>query len=416
MSKCLMFYILMILILISHLPVNGQIDENFRENQKKALAADSAEECLSYLKFCNEVLRVVPNHPEINYLAARLNEQLGNRDVAIKFLKKAAKLGCTSRRQSRSFVHPLNDPVFSALREKKEFKEIIEIMKISDKPIHKSQTAFTVSDKRLGYFEGITYDPVEKMFYLGSDNKIVKVDFFGNTIGFTREKEQDGLGWVNGVHVDPARRTLWACSNDNNGDIAAIFKYELSSLKLIKKYAAPSDGSGHMFNDLVFHPNGDVYISDSAGALYMIPYSSDTLELFFKNKSFLSPNGITLSENGRVLFSATSTGICKIDIKTKSFARLTQEQGFHTYGIDGLYFKNNSLYVIQCASYFMDLTQVSRFSLNRDAAHITGCEIIEKNTPDLNEPSTGVFADDYFYFIAGSNDKGIIVMKAPLNK
>lgn len=50
----------------------------------------------SSLKFCNDVLTVSPNHPVMNYLVARLNEQLGNSDIALKYLAKAAKLGYTS--------------------------------------------------------------------------------------------------------------------------------------------------------------------------------------------------------------------------------------------------------------------------------------------------------------------------------
>jgi hypothetical protein len=347
------------------------------------------------------------------YLVARLNEQLGNSDIALKYLKKAARLGYTS--SVRWFkIHQMNDPVFSALREKKEFKEIIEIMNFSDKPIHKSQYAFTVKDKTFGT-EGITYDPVEKMFYLGGAHKIVKVDRCGNSVDFTGQGRQDGLGWVNGIHVDPARRTLWACSNDENRIRVGIFKYNLSSGKLIKKYILPYDRTPHMFNDLVIHPNGDVYITDDSG-IYMISYSSDKLELFFKNKSLTGPNGITLAGNGKVLFvAADCLGICKIDLKTRSFTRLTERQWINTFGIDGLYYVNSYLYAVQN----LLLCQVSRFSLNKDATHIESCEIFEKNTNDLRAPTTGVIVGDYFYFIAdsqgrGSKKQGVSVMKIPL--
>ena len=397
-------------ILISSLPAFGQIDENYWENQWKAFAATSAAECQSSLKFCTEVLKVNPNHPVINYLSARLNEQLGNRDSALKYLKKAAKLGYTSDMQSRRYVHPWNDPVFSELLQQEAFQEVIEIMNISDKPIHKSQIAFTVDDKRLGDHEGITYDPVEKMFYLGTDSKIFKVDHSGKSTVFTREADKDGLNWVNGIHVDPVRRTLWACSKDFSLDNADIFKYDLSSGKLIKKYTSPSDGSRHFFNDLVIHPDGDVYITDNR-ALYIIPHASDKLELFYKNKLFTGANGITLSDDGQVIYAVDSVwGICKIDIKTKAFIHLTHEEDLNTHGIDGLYCKDNYLYATQNTL----LAQASRFKLNKNATHIESCEIFEKNTPTF-EPYTGVIVDDYFYFIAGNNIEGkVFVMKASL--
>ncbi|MFC2121897.1 SMP-30/gluconolactonase/LRE family protein, partial [Bacteroidota bacterium] len=354
-----------------------------------------------------------PHHPVMNYLAARLNEKLGKSDIALKYMKKSAQLGYTSKVRWLE-IHPMNDPFFSTLRKKKDFQDIIEIMNISDKPIHKSQIAFTVKDKTIGT-EGISYDSVEKMFYLGSDNKIVMVDHSGNSINFTKEAEQDGLGFVNGIHVDPVRRTLWACSNDENNANGEIFKYDLSSGKLIKKYPTPSDGNRHFFNDLVIHPNGDVYITDT-GKIFKISHDSDKLELFFKSKSFFGSNGIALSDDGKVIYATEDIyGICKIDIKTKSFTPLHHKKDFHTYGIDGLYFSDNYLYAIQNEL----LTQVGRFSLNEDATYLKSCEILEKNTDDLRAPTTGVIVDDYFYFVAdtqgkGSKLNGVVIMRASL--
>ncbi len=403
--------VLIITWLICCLALYGQIDENYYQNQKKALSASSEAECRSSLKFCREALKVVPDHPVLNYLMARLNERLGNNETAFKYLKKAAKLGYTSNIRWLK-IHPGNDPLLTSLRKKREFKKIMDIMKISDKPVHKSQVAFVVKDKKIGT-EGIAYDPVEKMFYLGSDFKIVKVDPFGNSVSFTHKSKEDGLGWVNGIHIDPVSRVLWACSNGESRLRTGIFKYDLSTGKLIKKYQLSSDEGHHMFNDLVIHPGGDIFVTNTGGGgIYKISQNSNSFELFLKSKLLTGPNGITVSENGKAIFTTSNIGIFKIDIKTKSVTLLTQEPGFHTFGIDGLYFKNNQLYAVQNEL----LTQVSRFSLNKDANHIKSCEIFEKNTDDLRAPTTGVLVDDFFYFIAdtqgkGSKKKGIVVMK-----
>ncbi len=348
------------------------------------------------------------------YLAARLNEQLGNSRIALKHLKNAAKLGYTSQVRFPKFKSVNNDPVFSGLRKKKEFKVIIQLMNRADKPIHKSQIAFSIKDKSV-IPEGITYDPVDKMFYLSSFTKIVKVDQAGKNYDFTKTGKQDGLSWVNGIHIDPIRRTLWACSNNEKKFKIEIFKYNLSSGKLIKKYSLVPDGAKHMFNDLVIHLNGDVYISDSWGGIYIIPHSSDKLEVFMRHP-IISGNGITLSDGGRTLYVADENGIYKIDLKTKVFARLTHKDDFNTYGIDGLYFKDNYLYAIQN----MLLPKVSRFLLNKDTSHLESCEVFEKNTPDLGVPTTGVIVNDFFYYIAdgnwkGKNPKGVVIMKVRLN-
>ena len=402
------------IMLISCFPAIGQIDENYRENVEKAFAAKSTAECQSSLKFCNGVLKVFPHHPAINYLAARLNAVLGNSDIALGLLKKATIFGYTTKDQFYK-MHHLNDSAFSILREETEFDEILKALKKAEKPIHKSQIAFIINDKELNP-EGITYDPVEEVFYLGSmsKHKIVKVDHFGKSIDFTSEK-QDGLGSLRGIHVDSFRRTLWVCSHEESRD--EIFKYNLSTGRLIKKYLLPPDGIRHNFNDLVIHPNGDVYITDNtrSGAIFIIPFSSDKLELFLKDKSFVHPNGITLSENGRVIYlGVLFVGIYEIDIKTKFLSPLSNESGLSTFGIDGLYYANNSLYAVQNL-----LNTISKFSLNKNAANIEASEIFERNTPYLYSPTTGVIVNDYFYFLADIKAKahkqeGVIVMKASL--
>ncbi len=392
----------------------SQIDGNYREKQKKAWAASSITEYHSSLNFCNEVLNALPNHPFINYLAARLNAQLGNEDIALEQLNKATKLGYTTKLPFNK-IHQLNDSAFITLREKEGFKQIIDALEKAEEPIHKSQVVFTIGDDEL-LPEGITYDPVEKMFYLGSEtkHKIVKVDQHGASTDFTTEG-QDGLMMVLGIHVDPVRRILWACSYEEA--FAGIFKFNLSSGKLIKKYLLPSDGRRREFNDLVIHPNGDVYISTPGhSAIYLISHISDTLELFLKNDSIIGPNGITLSDDGQSIFLADiRAGIYKIDIETKSFILLSHEPDFFPYGIDGLYFANNKLHAVQIL-----LNQISQFSLNEEYTHLEACDVFERNGLYLDKPTTGVIVDDFFYFIADTQGKGeilegVIIMKTPIN-
>ncbi len=395
------------------LPLRGQIDENFRKNQKKAYVASSIAECRTSLKFCKDVLKVVPNHPVINYLAARLNALLGNEDIALKHLKKATILGYTTKSPLLK-THHLNDPAFSKIKCKDGFSQIINALKIYEKPIHNSKIAFTIKDKKLET-EGITYDPIEKMFYLGSQSKhkIIKVDHFGNSIDFTQEG-QDGLNIICGLHVDPIRRTLWACSYapDNRSQ---IYKYNLSSGKLIKKYSFPqNEKKKYSFNDLVIHPNGNIYIS-GGGSIYWISHFSDKLEYFLENNSIVSPNGITLSDDCRFIYFADYfIGIYRIDIKTKKIKLLSHCANFSSFAVDGLYFKEKKLYAIQTR-----LNQISRFTLNNKANKIEKCEIFERYTPELIFPTTGVFVNDFFYYVTddwgeGENPRGVIVMKVAL--
>src|SRR3954468_24846939 len=112
---------------------------------------------------------------------------------------------------------------------------------ISPLPLRSSELAFTIHEKDL-IPEGIAYDPTRKEFYVGSllKRKIVRIDSSGRASNFTSEG-QDGLFMVLGMKVDPKRRTLWVCSAAGKGakefdGHAGIFKYDLRTGKLIRKY------------------------------------------------------------------------------------------------------------------------------------------------------------------------------------
>lgn len=94
--KRIQIVLLIIIFLVIYSPVTRQIYKDYWKNQEKAFAASSDAECQSSLQFCNEVLKDIPNHAVINYLVARLNEQLGNHNISLKHLRKASKLGYTS--------------------------------------------------------------------------------------------------------------------------------------------------------------------------------------------------------------------------------------------------------------------------------------------------------------------------------
>lgn len=410
--KKIKFHFLVIILLILVSGLEGQIDNNYRANTKKALSARTIEECQSSLLFCQKVLEVIPGHPMVNYLSARLNAQLGNEKLALEHLSLATKSGYTTKIPFIK-LHHLNDTAFSSIRDKKEFRDILDLLNEIEKPINKSEIAFTISDKDF-LPEGIAYDPLEEMFYLGSETKkkIIKTDHSGNYVDFTHPG-QTGLDLVLGIHVDPVRRVLWACSYE--GDRNGIFKFDLATGRLTKKYLAP-EGIRTGFNDLVIHSNGDIYISASTSSdIYKISAATDKLELFLSDISIVSPNGITLSEDEQHLYVAdVRMGIHKIDIDTKEFMLLSPDSDFSAYGIDGLYCKENKLFAVQIC-----LNRISKFTLDEKATGLESCEILERNEAYLYKPTTGVIVDDYFYFIADVGAKAykqdaIIIMKTPI--
>ena len=280
--------------------------------------------------------------------------------------------------------------------------------------INQRSIAFTISEKDL-IPENIAFDSKTESFFVGSTRKgkIIKIDKSGNRTDFVNSK-QDGLWMVIGMKVDSKNRLLWVCSSggenlvgynqkdDVEGRPAGIFKFDLNTGKLIKKYTLDRYGEVHFFNDLIVANNGDVYVTHmfEDSAIYKIPKDKDELELFVKNSEIKYPNGIAIADNQSILFVAHSQGIARIDIKDKKITNLKVPDGekiSERESIDGLYYYKWSLIGVH-----PDIKKVSRFFLNESGDGIKKVELLEKNHPMMNNPTTGVLIDDNFYYIANA--------------
>ena len=97
----------------------------------------------------------------------------------------------------------------------------------------------------------------------------------------------------------------------------------------------------HGFNDLTVMPNGDVYVTDSqSGAVYRLPAGGTRLvEVAPPSTSF--PNGITRSDDGKLVFVAQAGGIDRIDAVAGRRTRLATPDTLNLGGIDGLAYCGN---------------------------------------------------------------------------
>lgn len=276
----------------------------------------------------------------------------------------------------------------------------------------KSRTAFKIGEPDL-IPEGIAYDSRTKTFYVGSTylRKIISIDEKGAARNFTAEA-QDGLRGVLGMRVDEKRRVLWAISSDaglamplKNGGrdclgCSEVFKYNLDTGKLIKKYVLSNKPNAHFLNDLTVTSKGDVYITDTVhGAIYFIGSETDELTEFLNLGKTSYPNGIDLSADEKTLFVALNGKIAAIDLQSKTNLILALPPDVKVGITDGLYFYKNSLVAIQP---FDAGKTVVRHRLNDKQTGVVKTEIVEASHKLLNQPTTGVIIGEDFYYIANS--------------
>ncbi len=277
-----------------------------------------------------------------------------------------------------------------------------------------STVAFTISKNDL-LPESVAYDENTKAFYVGStrNGSITKIDKQGRQSQFV-ESGEFGQWMVIGIKIDSDRNELWFCSSgggnlvgyskkdDKEGRPAGIFRVDLSSGKLIKKYTLEKEGEVHFFNDLVIARNGDVYVTHmfKDPAIYKIAQGSDKLELFVESDVIKYPNGITLSANQSILFVAHAEGLARLDIDTKTVINLSVPEGEkvkYRESIDGLYYYKWSLIGIQA-----DLNTVKRYYLNPDGNGIQEVKTLDSNHFKMDHPTTGVIVGSEFYYVANA--------------
>jgi sugar lactone lactonase YvrE len=183
---------------------------------------------------------------------------------------------------------------------------------------------------------------------------------------------------------------------------AALYKYDLKTRKLIRKYEL-GPNPRHLLNDLALNAEGDVFVTDTAtGEIFTVRREKDELEIFIPAGRFDSPNGIAISNDGRKLFiSDVPWGVYVFDLKTKRSERLSQSVGISPSGSDGLYFYDNSLIgIINIVSERNG--RVARFYLDGSAKAVRHAAVLDCNHRLYQWPTTGVVVGNSFFYIANS--------------
>ena len=423
-----LFTLTVILIMSGNLHSQSDALINYRNIFRKAEIAKQQNDIKTAIDCYLQLLKIIPEKPSLNYNIAKLYALKKDSNNAIKYFEKALALGY--------IINDDLDPAFDCIKKLAGYSNILRLIREMKKPIDNSETAFKIPEKDL-LPEGITYDPVGNCFYVGSlwKCKILKITQDGKISDFIKEK-QDGLRSVAGVHVDVTRRVLWAVSFVQNpwSKVApdevgwsVVFKYNLASGKLIKKYELGSTNKSHLFNDLVVLTNGDIFITDTfTGQIFIIANDKDTLEKFIEGDNFMYPNGITVDDNEKFLYVANSNGTFIIDISSRYVSQLAHPDDVALCDIDGMYFYDNSLVCVQNG-----INRICRFYLNTTKDSVTSVELIETQNPNFILPTTGCLSEDNFYYIANSqaysidkdgsifsdeNLKEVIILRAELKK
>ena len=379
----------------------------FAQQARKAYQSKDYRAMVDNMK---TALELRPAHQTYMYYLAVAYALSGDKDKALSTLSEGVSMGLT--------YNAARDPDFASLKESDEFKEIVSQIEKNRLHAGNGSPAFTFPEKDL-IPEGLAYDPAQDVFFLGSvyKRKIVMMDHAGFAKDFSAP--EDGLWSVMGMKVDAKRRLLWVCtaghaqmSNyhpEDNGR-SGVFKYDLRTGKLVKKYLLPEKPGGHWLGDLVLNSQGDVFASDSISpAIYFIDHHDDELKLFLETSDLLNPQGLAFTPDENHLFMADYLlGLFLIDLKSRSYVKLGPPPHTTLLGIDGLYADGRNLIGVQNG---INPNRVVRIELADNFRSVKRLDVLEVNHPLFNEPTLGVLVKKQFYVIANSqwamiSDKG----------
>jgi hypothetical protein len=395
-------------------PVAPKDGRYYESQARKAYQEKDYSAFLSNMKMAVELR---PNHPRLMFNLAAAYALNGSGSEALQWLNKMTEMG---------LVFPAEKAdEFDSIRSSAGFQTLLKKVEQNKLPTVNGATAFTVHEK--GFIpEGIAYDPITQTFFLGSvyKRKIVSVNTKGEARDFAGES--DGLWSVMGMKVDSARRLLWVAtaahpqmSNyraDENGT-SGVFKFDLRTGKLIKKYILHNKPDSHWLGDLVLNSRGEVFATDSLSpAIYFIPRQKDEIELFMAGPPFVNVQGLDFTPDEKHLFVADyARGIFLVDVTNKKATELTPAPDVTLLGIDGLYWHKGTLLAVQNG---INPPRLVRLFPSKDMRQIARLETIEANDPLFDEPTLGVLVKESFYLIANSqwgaiDEKGQL---APIDK
>jgi sugar lactone lactonase YvrE len=208
--------------------------------------------------------------------------------------------------------------------------------------------------------------------------------------------------------VDAAHDDLWAVSGalpqmqayePKLDGKSALFRFDLRSGGLQASYSA-ADGAAHQFNDLCVAPDGEVYVADSGGGVYVWTPGAKALTPLAATHDLRSSQGLALSEDGHYLYIADySLGIYAYDLSAGTLMHITTPTDVTSFGVDGLYVHGHSLLATQNG---VTPQRVIRFDLDSSGLHITGAHTLDVNDPQVPEPTLFTAVGDTLYLVANS--------------
>jgi DNA-binding beta-propeller fold protein YncE len=203
---------------------------------------------------------------------------------------------------------------------------------------------------------------------------------------------------VGGVHVDPTDHSVWCATDPGKKNRSEIVHFDVQG-KLLERYT-PSTPGQHDLNDLVLRGRNEIYVTDTEGN-HVFRFDRETHRFAELNlgRPVFGPNGITVSDDGNLLYVADDLGVIRMDLRTNEVQDVKPGAHDTMAGIDGLYWYDGELVGIE---YGTGAYRVMHWKLSQNGREVTSSATLERGTDAVRNPTTGAILNGNFYFMANT--------------
>lgn len=387
-------------------PQRLQLDEMLGRVTSVPVLMNMAQEAFqrrdlaSYIKIAKKMVELRPYEGEYRYRLAAAHAMNNDKSESYEQL-------LTLQRQG--LYYPIEgDPAFENVRGYEVYDYLVEHLEMNKQPFGGDEQ-FVALDQPEALFESIAYDAKTKRLFAGSvkNGEIVTVDSTGTTKTFAKSDAEKAWG-IFGLAVDSKAGRIWATTSsvphfqgfkqDEYGQ-AALLAFDLATGKPLEHHLVPQDGRPHLLTNLSVAPNGDVYVSDSINpSVYRL--KDGKFERFFTASSMTSLRGLAVGKNGKYLYFADyELGLFIADLEGQQVLKMSTDPMMNLGGIEGLYYWDDALIVIQNG---IQPDRLLRVDLTEDGSAIAGQHPLSANQPQHSDPTFGAIDGDEMYYIANS--------------
>lgn len=374
---------------------------------KLAQIARKDKDYISLIKVLKKAVTLKPFTPFFRYQLAEAYALNDNKTESFNELIGIQKQG---------FYFDIgNNPNLANINTYPVFKYIKENMDANNKHFGEGSTVFKIDKSFSGLlFESIAYNPKETSMLMGSlrDGRVIKIKNNGEIVTLIPESKGGKTGPWSAIDmaVDSQNDVLWVASaavsqfsklNKESIGRSGIFKYQLSTGKLLKSFLIPENKLPSMIYSMTLTPKGDIYFVDSEKNVALrISKGSDQISLAFTTKKYKALRNIASDDTGNIIYlSDEDDGIIILNLLNQEVYTLPNTETLNLTGIVDLIYDDNGLIILQNE---IKPERILRLALNKSKFVIENIFPIEVANPLFNSISKAVVVEGGLYYIANS--------------